>query len=145
MNETKSEPKPGEAWLPYLRRERRFSDLMLEAWGHIEFNVDQIVAIEMGVPLVSYLQRVRKLLEKISFQVKLDFLKENGVITKDEYSIIKKFQEYRNKLFHGKRSFFLKLSEEKQDEIMDIAYKSAHLTTEIIARVTMPKELKNGK
>ena len=124
-------PEPNEGWLQYFRRKRKFSDCILLAWSEIEFHIDQEVAKEFG--LVYYDKKAQILLE-MNFQKKLVFLKENGAITKEEFDIIKKFQEYRNKLFHGKQHFF-NLDDKEKDEIMDNAVKAAQLALDIGFRV----------
>lgn len=122
-------PEPNEAWLQYFRRKRRFSDLILLAWSIVEFDIDQIVADQFGL---FYTDKKAQILLELNFQKKLVFLKKNGLITKDEYNTFKKFQEYRNKLFHGEEQpFFFILSDEAKDEIMDNAVKAAQLALDI--------------
>ena len=122
-------PESNEAWLQYFRRKRRFSDLILLAWSEIEFHIDQIVAKQFGL---FYEDKKAQILLELNFQKKLDFLKKNGVITKDEYDTFQKFQKYRNKLFHGKEQpFFILLSDEARDEIMDNAVEAAQLALAI--------------
>lgn len=122
----KDHPEPNEGWLQYFRRKRQFSDCILFAWSEIEFNLDQIVARQFGLFIDD--TKAKILLRDLTIQKKLDFLKEIYVITKDEYNIIKKFQEYRNKLFHGKQPFFFNLSDKEKDEVMDNAVNAAELT-----------------
>jgi len=52
-------------------------------------------------------------------------------ITNSERKTIKKFQEYRNELFHGVHPFFFNLSDKEKDEIMDNAVNAAELTRDI--------------
>jgi hypothetical protein len=148
--EIKDYPEPNESWLTYFRRKRRFSDLILLSWSEIEFNIDQIVAREFGL---FYEDKKAQILLEMSFQKKLVFLKENKVITTDEYKIFKKFQEYRNRLFHGKEHpFFLILNDEAKDEIMDNAVKAAQLSLDIGLGIpiqerepsTLPKDFKKA-
>lgn len=125
-------PRSNESWLEFFRRTRRFSDLILSAWSQIEFNIDQLVARQYD--LLRYLpndKRIRFILDN-SFQRKLELLKDRHVITNKEASVIKKFQEYRNRLFHGKESFFM-LPSEEEDEIMDNAIEAARITLEKLA------------
>lgn len=118
-------PEPNEAWLQYLRRKRQFCCLILLAWSKVEFNIDQIVARRQGISEPKCRQR----LVKKDFQTKLDFLKKKRVLFQDEYDTIKKFQEYRNKLFHGEEQpFFVVLNDKEKDEIMDNAVEAAQLT-----------------
>lgn len=127
--EIKDYPEPNEAWLQYFRRKMQFSDLILLSWKKIEINFDQIVAKKLGLFYED--KEAQKLLKK-NFQWKLDFLKKNSVVTKEEYDIFKKFQEYRNKLFHGKEEpFFFILNDEAKDKIMDNAVKAAQLSLAI--------------
>lgn len=81
MSKKKDHPNPKESWIGYFRRKRRFSDLILLAWSEIEFNIDQIVAREFGL---FYRDKKARILLEMNFGKKLEFLKENGVITKDE-------------------------------------------------------------
>ena len=132
--EMEDHPEPNEAWLQYFRRKRRFSDLILLAWSIIEFDIDQIVANQFGL---FYTDKKAQILLELNFQKKLDFLKKNGVITKDEYDTFKNFQKNRNNLFHGghllgkEQPFFFTLSDEVKDEIMDNAVKAAQLALNI--------------
>ncbi len=69
---------------------------------------------------------------KWNFEKKLQFLKKQGVLYSDEFEIIKKFQECRNKLFHGKdQPPFVILSDVEKDEFMDNAVEAAQLALDI--------------
>jgi hypothetical protein len=125
-------PEPNEGWLQYFQRKRKFSDCILLAWSEIEFDIDQVVARQFGLFIED---KKAKILLEMNFQRKIVFLKENGVITREEFNIIKKFQEYRNELFHGKQPFFFNLSDKEKDEIMDNAVKAAQLALDIGFRV----------
>ncbi len=118
-------PLPNESWLEYFRRTGRFSDLILLAWSQIEFNIDQLLVRQFGLFVQD---KKAKILLDLSFQRKIDFLRENEILTKDEYSVVKEFQEYRNRLFHGKEWFHFGLSKEEQDKIIDNAIRAAQLT-----------------
>lgn len=124
----KDYPEPNEGWLQCFRRKRQFSDLILLAWSEIEFHIDQIIAKEFGLV---YTDEKAQILLEMNFQKKLEFLKKNKVITKEEYDTIKMFQEYRNKLFHGKKPFFFLLSDEEKEKIMDNAVEAAQLALDI--------------
>jgi hypothetical protein len=128
----KDYPEPGEAWLQYLRRTRQFCCLILLAWSEVEFHIEQMTVREFGLFHDDFREDGRaKILLEMPFGKKLDFLKKQGVVYKDEYDSIKKFQECRNKLFHGKEPFFVTLSEKKKDEIMDNAVEAAQLALDI--------------
>lgn len=116
-----------------FRRTRRFSDLILLAWSEVEFNIDQLVARQYGLfaDFAHFDKKTRFLLDT-SFQRKLEFLRDCQVINNEEVSVIKEFQEFRNRLFHGKEPFFM-LAIEDEDKIMDNAVAAARIALEKLA------------
>jgi hypothetical protein len=125
----KNRPEPNEAWLQYLRRTGKFCCLILLAWGEIEFHIDQIVAKEFGL---YYDDKKARILLELPFGKKLEFLKKQGVICNEEYEVINKFQQKRNKLFHGREDpFFLTLGDKERNALMNNAVEAAQLALDI--------------
>jgi len=124
-------PAPNESWLEFFKRTGRFSDLILTAWSNIEFNIDQLVARQYGLFVDN--DRKSKFLLDTSFHRKLEFLKDCQVFTGEEYAVIKDFQNYRNRLFHGKEWSYMVLSKDEEEAIMDNAMKAARITLEKLA------------
>ena len=127
--ETQSESK-----LEYFRRNGQFSDLMILAWSEMEFNINQLVARQFELFYTD--EKFRKLLKGrfYKFQNRIEFLKEKGVITQEEFSRIEELKKYRNSLFHGEDwAFFIK-DENEKNKIMDEAISVANLTLDMLVR-----------
>lgn len=127
-------PKPNEPLLHFLRRTKQFDRLLLYAWSELEYNTDQAVVSQFGI---GYLDKRAKILTDLSFGRKLDFLKELEAITKEEYSKVKAFQEWRNKLFHRDGMEYLHLMPENvQAALMNRAVEAAQISFDVAFRVT---------
>lgn len=124
-------PQANESWVEYFRRTRKFADLMLMVWSLVEDNVDQIFTSQFGL---FFEDKKARILLDINFSKKLDFLKENGVITSDEFEILSNFKKYRNELFHGEHPHYFILSESEKDKIMDNAVRVSRLLTTLLFR-----------
>lgn len=132
MTEVKDQPAPGESWMEYFRRKKRFADLILLAWSNIEFNVNQIVAGELGFFFRD--EKAASLNKMLTFDQKLRFLRENAVISKKEYSVINSFQKYRNQLFHGKDWHYFIRNQDELDKLMDSAMEAAKVVQRVMFR-----------
>jgi hypothetical protein len=125
-------PEPNEPLLHFLRRTRQFDRLLLYAWSELEFNTDQAVTGQFGI---GYLDEKAKLLTDWPFGRKLDFLKELKVLTKEEYSRVKAFQEWRNKIFHRDGLEILHMmTEGEKDELMNKAIDAAQISFNVAFR-----------
>lgn len=116
-------PKPNEDMMSFLRRKRQFSDLVLLGWSTIEFDIDQLVMSTFGL---RWGDKKGKILLDMTFNKKLQFLKEDEVFDKMEFKALKEFQEYRNRLFHGQEVFYI-YTESEKDKIMDMVIKATNL------------------
>jgi hypothetical protein len=122
------------AWIPFLIRKKRFAECMILAWQEVEDKVDQMTVQEFKL---SYLPdkkdaRVDLLRDNIGFQNKLKFLKLMDRLSDNDISIIQKFVEERNKLFHGyvfgDRSLLV-IPEEEKNHLMGLASKASQIVT----------------
>jgi len=120
--------------LEFLKRNQRVHELLLCAWGEIEFNVDQLVARQFGLHCDYYDKKVRFLLDS-SLARKLDFLKDIGAIQNDELQAVHAFRKRRNELFHsqGWGALFM-MSKNEKEQVMDEALRVAQLTLVILSR-----------
>lgn len=132
--ESKEGPLPNESFLQFLRRTKRFHQLILEAWSSVEFNIDQLLTRQFGLNC-DYNDKKVRFLSNSSFGRKLDFLRKVGVISPEEFHIIHEFQEHRNQFFHtlGAATMFV-MSEDEKDHTMDEAITAAQLTFNVVQR-----------
>ncbi|HEV2226848.1 MAG TPA: hypothetical protein VGR56_08625 [Nitrososphaerales archaeon] len=105
-----------------LRERRMFADLMLYEWQQVE---NQTIDAIMEILKVSDI-RIRHILQKTGFEHKLQFLKAEGLLDKEDLKTMLNFQSYRNRLFHG-REYYFTLNEEEQDKIMDNAIQAGNV------------------
>ena len=112
--ESNERPLPNESFHQFLRRTRRFYQLILETWSSVEFNIDQLLTKQFGLHC-DYNDNAVKFLVKSSFGRKLDFLKKVGVISLEEFHVIREFEEHRNHFFHtlGAATLFVMSEDEK--------------------------------
>jgi hypothetical protein len=123
-------PGPNEGLLPFLKRTRQFYKLLFYAWSEVEFNTDQAVTGQFGI---SYVDEKAKLLTDWPFGRKLDFLKELKVLTQDEYSKVRAFQERRNKISHRDGLEILHtMTEGEKDELMKQAVEAAQICLNMV-------------
>jgi len=119
----KDRPKPGESWISFYKARKRFADLILMAWVTSEFFMNQLFTKQFGM-YFDYPEA--KILVDMSFEKKLQYLRKFKVFSQDEFKSIKKFQESRNKLFHGKNPEYLTWSDSKKEKMMDEAIKATY-------------------
>ena len=134
----------GELVVEFLRRKKRFHELILEAWSGLEFDVDQLVTRQFGLDCDYRDKKVQFLLGS-SFEQKLQFLKKVGVVNSKEFHIIKGFQERRNRFFHtlGTAEMAI-LTKEEREQTIDEAVKVTKLGLDLVWRappVNGPKSL----
>ena len=120
----KDKPKPGKSWVSFFRTRKQFADLILITWVTSEFFMNQLFTKQFGV-YFDYPEA--KILVDMSFEKKLQYLKKFEVFTKDEFQAIKKFQEFRNKLFHAEIPEYLTWPDSKKEGIMDEAIKATNI------------------
>jgi hypothetical protein len=97
MSENQSQ-RPRRDVLDHLRREDKFSDCVILAWGIVEFELNNIILREYNVnssdPKAETLLNLR-FIDKLNLQKKLGFLNQ------EKYDIVQKFNQWRNRLFHA--------------------------------------------
>jgi len=111
-------PEYGIAWLGLLYGKKQTSDVILFSWGNIEFNINQLIAKQFKL---KHDDTKAKILTDLGFNKKLEFLKENKSLTLSQYKKLKEFQNFRNKLFHGKEPFWFTKSMKQQEQMMKTA------------------------
>ncbi|MDG6997353.1 MAG: hypothetical protein JRN52_15660 [Nitrososphaerota archaeon] len=116
--------EPGESMQDFLRRKRKFADLMLLAWANIEQNFTTAVASEFGLDHAD--DKAKFLENELTLEQKKLFLKQQGiwgdeVLTKEERRAIENFQEFRNDIFHDLTSSQFELGSMQREHIMDQA------------------------
>ena len=126
MNE---QPEPGQSWLTFFKEKNQFADLILTAWCTSEFNLDQIFTRQFGKH-IHYPDA--KILTDMPFGKKLDYLKKMEIISNEEYSVIRKFQEFRNKLFHEGAPTYVTWSDSEKEKWMDEAIKTTHVLRDVL-------------
>jgi len=124
MNETEDKPKEGESWLEFFKRHKMFADLILMAWSTSEFFMNQLFTKQFNV-YFDYPEA--KILVDMTFNRKLEYLKKFGVFSNEEFQTIKKFQEFRNKLFHGSIPEYITWTESKKEKVMDEAIQATNI------------------
>lgn len=124
------QPKPGESWLTFFKKEGRFADAILIAWVTSEFWMNQLFCKQFG-KYMDYPDA--KILTDISFSRKLEYLKKNKVITLEEFKTIRKFVEFRNGLFHGKNPEYTVWSDSKKNKIIDDAIKATYILRDALS------------
>jgi len=118
--------------LPKLRKEGKFGDFMLVAWGMVEAFIEIGVLYQFGMPNDEVQQDY---LSEKPFQKKLDFLRDEKVLDAESYRKIKQFQADRNQLFHPSETLLIRIArEEEQNKIMDNAEQAFDAGLDIFAR-----------
>jgi len=104
--------------LSRLRKEGRFAEFILVAWGFIEVNLDHSILLEFGIsttgPQAFYLI-------DFNFGKKLKLLRDLKYLSKTEWDTVTKFSERRNTLFHNSAIGILSLNEKEKLDVMDLA------------------------
>lgn len=118
--------------LETLRKEGKFSEFVLVAWGIIEFNLDNAILREY---CLSSQNPKSDILLNINVARKLRLQKKLSFLTAQDYKKVKKFQQWRNKFFHKKGIFVSNLSESEKNKVMDIATKAVDVTHNLRERV----------
>lgn len=121
MNIDRPDTASNESWMEFFRRTKRFSDMILLAWGLVEFDTNQLVARQYGLYYVD--EKAIAILEQLTFNQKLSILRKLNVISKEDCEVIQQFQHYRNKLFHGdeEASFYFIMTDAEKEPIIENA------------------------
>ena len=133
--ESDDKPLQNESMLQFLKRKKRFYELLLCAWDQVEFDIDQLVADQYGLHGADIGNRKVKFLLDWPFGRKLDFLRDIGVISKRDFRAIQIFQQRRNTFSHsgGWSTTFL-MTQNEREQLMDEAVKVAQLTFDMLFR-----------
>ncbi|MGI0092000.1 MAG: hypothetical protein ACREBS_09840 [Nitrososphaerales archaeon] len=116
--------EPGESMRDFLRRTRKFADLMLFVWVNVEADFTIAVASEFGLHHTD--DKAKFLAHELTFEQKKRFLKQQGiwadeVLTKEERRAIENFQESRNNIFDDLAQSQFGLGSMQKEHIMDQA------------------------
>ena len=134
MSQKYREDRPRRDSLEDLRRQGRFSDVVLVAWAIIELNLDQSILAVYG--LSSQDPRSSILLDA-RMDDKLRLLKLLSHLSDEGYRQIREFQVERNQLFHRTRGLFVpNLMISERDRIMDMGMKAVDASYVFWDRVT---------
>ena len=127
INADRPDTASNESWMEFFRRTKRFSDLILLAWGLVEFDTDQIFARQYGLYYTD--EKAIAVLEQLAFNQKLSILRKLNVISKEDYGVIQQFQLYRNKLFHGdeEASFYFIMTDAEKEPIIENAVEAVKI------------------
>ncbi|TAK16711.1 MAG: hypothetical protein EPO37_07895 [Nitrosarchaeum sp.] len=87
-------------------------------WSITEFDLNHLVTKQFKL---FYDDKKAKILTDMSFNRKLEFLKEQKILNHSQYKRVKEFQEMRNKLYHGKHKFWFTRPLEEQQKMIQIA------------------------
>jgi len=108
--------------LETLRKEGKFSEFVLVAWGIIELRANEDIL--KAYRLSSQDPKSEPLLH-LSVGRKLEVLKELGYLSTDEYQTVFEFKKKRNDLFHRGALFILHLSQPEKEKVMDMGMQAA--------------------
>lgn len=117
--------------MAYFRRKNRFADVTLTAWSNIEYDVDMLFTNEFDLTLDD---DKAKILLRMNFLTKLDFLKENQLVTNDEYQAIRSFDEFRNQMFHRDGWVYVHLNPTEREDAMNTAVEVVRMLDEAVNR-----------
>jgi hypothetical protein len=113
---TGDNPETNESWMEFFHRTNRFSDLVLLAWHLVEFDIDQLVARQFGLFYTD--EKAVLILKELTFAKKLSILRKLKAINTEVYSVVKEFQQYRNRLFHGKEPFYFLMTDAEKESVV---------------------------
>lgn len=99
-----------------LRTEGKFYEYLHLAWALIEFRADESI---LKTYCVSSQNPKSKPLLGLTIGKKLEFFREIGYLTQENYQTVLNFKSERNRLFHVGSLYYINDSE--KDEIMDKA------------------------
>jgi hypothetical protein len=114
-------------WIPteplvalLMKPDPNFAEIMLVVWGELEYYIDRMVA---KTRQMDYAKARVTFLDRLSFEGKIDSLKEAAILTPKVYDSIRKFYKRRNELFHSERGkehlYFTLTKSEKKERIED--------------------------
>ncbi len=122
-------PQKGEGWLEYFYRKNKVAEVILLGWSITEFDLNQLVTKQFKL---FYDDKKAKILTDMTFNRKLEFLKEQQVLNTSQYKRVKEFQEMRNKLYHGKQKFWFTQPFVEQQKMMRIAKAGSDALREVM-------------
>ena len=128
INTDRPDTASNESWIEFFERTKRFSDLILLAWGLVEFDTNQLVALRYRLCYTD--EKAIAILEQLTFNQKLSILRKLNVISKEDYDVIQQFQHYRkNKLFHGdeEASFYFIMTDAEKEPIIENAVEAVKI------------------
>jgi hypothetical protein len=124
--------RPRRDALEDILKEHGFSEFLVNAWGIIELNLNQVVLREHNLsgsnPKADRLIKL-SVFKKLGQQLKLSMLSH------DEYEIIRVFKERRNKFFHDQGVFVSNLAEVEKQEIVSNALEAVDVTYDLFEGV----------
>lgn len=122
-------PQKGEGWLEFFYRKNKIAEVILLGWSITEFDLNQLVTKQFKL---FYDDKKAKILTDMTFNKKLEFLKEQKVLNPSQYKRVKEFQEMRNKLYHGKHKFWFTQPLAEQQKMMQIAKAGSNALREVM-------------
>ena len=114
-----------ESWIEFFRRTKRFSDLILLSWHLVEFDTDQLVARQYGLFYID--EKAVVILKELTFDKRLTILRKSKAISDEDYAVVHSFQQYRNRLFHGRDPFYYTMSDAEKEPIIDNAVEAVKI------------------
>ena len=79
-------------------------------------------------------EKASVLLDRLEYEQKLEILRKWKVIDEEDYSIVRKFQRFRNKMFHGDEpTYYILMPDDEREAIA----KNAHAAFQILANIAI--------
>ena len=124
--------RPRRDILEDLEAEGRTPEVVLLAWGIVEWSLNNAVLLEYGL---SRQDEKAKLLLDLRVADKLNLQRKLGLLSEEEFRTVDSFRAKRNSLFHAGALFFPYMTEAEKKELTNLAIDSADIGHELSNRV----------
>jgi hypothetical protein len=124
--------RPRRDILEDLEAQGKVSEVILLAWGIIEFTLDNVILVEYGL---SSQDPKSKPLLNLRISDKLRLQRTLGYLSEKEFGIIQSFKDERDALFHTGGLFFPNLTDVEKARLVDLAIPAADVAHELSNRV----------
>lgn len=135
MTEGQPELPEPNIFLLKLKKEGKYADAILTAWGIVEALMDDSILKEFG--LSTFDSRSDPILN-LRFEDKLALQIKGNLLTNGEVKKVRDFKDRRNKLFHTEGLWFVNLPEQKKIGLTEIGIETVRVIGVLHDRVFNP-------
>jgi len=119
--------------MPFLMKKGRFAECMILGWQEVEDKIDQMTVQEFHLLFAPQKDDPRvDMLREVNLRKKIEFLKVMGRISEGDASVIHRFSDERNKLFHGdvfRSAHPINMAVAEKNRLMELANKASQIAS----------------